>query len=150
MTAKHGLPQDRLAIVRSLFDRIQKAIKDRGLEWTPVLRPANFSFQRRGGYNCAGASIRREVPIGFWIKLPLSPELRQLGQDVPSFYPALETRWDAKNKSFSWAVPTIEAVPDVAPPNPAMLTRTVPVTPMAAATCASTHTHRDLPIGHMV
>jgi hypothetical protein len=42
--------------------------------WTPRLsregRPAAFS--RMAGYNCAGADIRTEAAVDFWINLPLS------------------------------------------------------------------------------
>jgi TIR domain len=110
------LQPDRLALVRSLFDRIQKAIEDRNLMWVPVLRSAYFCFQRAGGYNCAGVDIFRERPVEFWVKLPLPPdELRRLGHDIPDPYPELESRWDMSNKQWRWAVPTLDAVPDVGP-----------------------------------
>jgi hypothetical protein len=110
------LQPDRLALVRRLFERIEKAINDRDLGWVPVLRPAYFTFQRPGGYNCAGVDIRREVPVEFWIKLPVSPdELRRLGHNVPNLYPELDSHWDAHNKQWQWAVPALEAVPDATP-----------------------------------
>jgi hypothetical protein len=110
------LRPDRLAIVRSLYDQIEKATEARGLGWMPVLRPGYFGFQRPGGYHCAGVDIHRGRPVDFWIKLPLSPdELRHLGHQIPDLYPELETGWDAHNKQWHWAVPTLQAVPDVAP-----------------------------------
>jgi hypothetical protein len=110
------LQPDRLTLVRSLFDRIQKAIEDRGLGWVPVLRSGYIAFQRPGGYNCTGVDIYRERPADFWIKLPVPPdELRRLGQNVPSLYPELESRWDGGNKQWRWAVPVLDAVPDVGP-----------------------------------
>jgi hypothetical protein len=110
------LPPDRFALVRNLFERMEKAIKDRGLGWVPNLRSSYFSFQRPGGYGCAGADIHRARPVDFWIKLPLAPdELRRLGHDVPDPYPQLAARWAAGYKQWNWAVPTREAVPDVAP-----------------------------------
>jgi hypothetical protein len=110
------LQPDRLAVVHNLYERLEKAVGDRGLDWVPVLRPGYFAFQRPGGYNCAGVDIRRERPVNFWIKLPLAPgELRDLGRDVPDLYPRLESRWDAHNKQWRWDVPTLEAVPDVTP-----------------------------------
>lgn len=109
------LVPDRLALVRAIFERMAKAIEDRDLGWTAVLGSAYISFQRRGGYHCAGIDIRREAPIDFWIKLPRSPqELRQLGQDVPDLYPGLESTWDAHNKVCRWFVPDADAVPDLA------------------------------------
>jgi hypothetical protein len=60
------LQPDRLALVRGLFERIEKAIADRDLGWVPVLRSGYFGFQRPGGYNCAGVDVRRESPVDFW------------------------------------------------------------------------------------
>src|SRR5262245_25394569 len=94
---------DRLAIVRSLFERIQKAVEDRGLGWVPRLRSSWFTFQRPGDYSCAGGDIYRERPVDFWIKLPLPPdELRRRGHDIPSIYPELEARWDESKKQWRW------------------------------------------------
>ena len=54
--------------------------------------------------------------MDFWIKLPLAPdELRRLAHDIPDLYPDLLSRWDASNKQLRWAVPALEAIPDVAP-----------------------------------
>ena len=59
--------------------------------------------------------IRRQAPVEFWIKLPLAPdELRRLGHDIPDPYPELESRWYEHNKQWIWALPNLEAVPDVA------------------------------------
>jgi hypothetical protein len=110
------LPPDRFAIVRSLFARLEKAIEDRGLGWVPVFRSGHFGFQRPGGYYCAGVDIFRARPVDLWVKLPLAPgELRRLGHDIPDLYPELESRWDASNKQWRWAIPTLERVPYVSP-----------------------------------
>lgn len=110
------LHPDRVALVRILFERIEKAVEDRDLGWEPRLRSGYFGFQRPGGYHCAGVDIFRERPVDFWIKLPLPPgELRRLRHDIPDLYPELAGRWDAHNKQWRWAVPALEAVPDVAP-----------------------------------
>jgi hypothetical protein len=110
------LQPDRFALVRRLFEWIDEAIEDRGLGWVPRLRSGYFGFQRPGGYYCAGVGIHRESPVDFWIKLPLAPdELRRLGHDIPDLYPDLVARWDAGNKQWRWAVPTLEAIPDVVP-----------------------------------
>lgn len=91
-------------------------VGERGLGWVPKLRAGYFAFQRPGGYNCAGVDIRREHPVEFWIKLPLAPdELRRLGHDLPDPYPELASRWAATHKQWTWAVPSPEAAPDVAP-----------------------------------
>jgi hypothetical protein len=110
------LQPDRLAVMRILYERIDKAIEDRGLGWVPVLRSAYLGFQRPGGYHCAGVDIHRGRPVDFWIKLPLAPdELRRLGHDIPDVYPQLESRWDAHNKQWRWIVPALGMVPDVTP-----------------------------------
>jgi hypothetical protein len=110
------LQPDRLALVRILFERMEKVIEDRHLGWVARLRPGYFGFQRPGGYHCAGVDIFRERPVDFWIKLPLAPdELRRRGRDIPVLYPELAARWDAANKQWRWAIPALKAVPDVAP-----------------------------------
>jgi hypothetical protein len=106
------LQPDRFSVVRGLADQIENAIKAQGLGWVPRLRSGYLGFQRPGDYHCAGVDIRRERPVDFWIKLPLSPdELRQLGHDIPDLYPGLATRWDAHNKQWRWAVPAPEDIP---------------------------------------
>jgi hypothetical protein len=110
------LQPDRFALIRSLFDRIDKAVKDHDLGWVPVLRSAYFSFQRPGGYACTGVEVRQQAPVELWIKLPLAPdELRRLGHDISDPYPELESRWYEHNRQWIWALPNLEAVPDIAP-----------------------------------
>src|SRR5262249_33428941 len=46
------LEPDRFAVVRRLFDRLEKTIGERGLGWTPRLKRDYFGFQRSGGYHC--------------------------------------------------------------------------------------------------
>jgi hypothetical protein len=110
------LPADRLTLVRAVFDRMQSAIDDLRLGWTPRLLAGYFCFQRAGGYNCAGADVRTEATVDFWIKLPLSPdELRGLGHDIPDLSPELRSRWDAGQKLWRCDVPGVEAIPDLTP-----------------------------------
>jgi hypothetical protein len=110
------LQPDRFALVHDLFERIDKAIKERDLGWVPKLTRGYIGFQRPGGYRCAGVEIYPERPVEFWIKLPLAPdELRRLGHDIPDPYPHLTTHWTANYKQWNWPVPTLEAAPDVAP-----------------------------------
>jgi hypothetical protein len=111
-----SLQPDRLALVRSLFERIEEAIEERGLDWIPRLRAGYFAFQRPGGYNCVGADLRRDLPVEFWIKLPAPPdELRGLGHDIPDLYPELSPRWHGSNKTWRWAITTPELTPDIRP-----------------------------------
>jgi hypothetical protein len=110
------LQTDRFAVMRGLAERIEKAIAAQHLGWVPRLRSGYLGFQRPSDYHCTGVDIRRERPVDFWIKLPLSPdELRQLGHDIPDLYPGLASRWDTRNKQWRWAVPASEDIPDVTP-----------------------------------
>lgn len=110
------LRPDEVALVRALFEQIERAVTARDLGWLPRLRAGYIGFQRPGDYNCAGVDIHRERPNEFWIKLPLSPdELRRLGHQVPDLYPSLTDRWNGHNKQWHWAVPTLDAIPDVGP-----------------------------------
>lgn len=112
---KARLQPDRFALVRAIYDRMEEAIAKRGLGWTPKSLPAYFVFQRRD-YNCAGADVKQEAPVNFWVKLPLSPdELRGRGHDIPRLYPELQETWDARNKLLRWTVPSAQAVPDLMP-----------------------------------
>jgi hypothetical protein len=95
-----------------LFERIDKAVRERDLGWVPRLTPGYFAFQRPGGYNCAGVDIRSERPVEFWVKLPLAPdELRRLGHDIPDPYPELASRWATNWKQWNWAFPSPQAIP---------------------------------------
>lgn len=110
------LQPDRFALVRTLIERIDQAVRERDLGWIPVLRSKYFSFQRPGGYACIGAEVRQETPVELWIKLPLAPDaLRRLGHDIAEPYPELASRWYEPSKQWIWAIPSLEAIPDIAP-----------------------------------
>lgn len=110
------LQPDRFALVRSLFERIDRAVGERGLTWVPVLTSASFSFQRPGGYACAGVEVRQHAPVEFWIKLPLAPDaLRRLGHDVSDPYPQLQSRWNENRRQWLWSISNLEAIPDIMP-----------------------------------
>jgi hypothetical protein len=109
------LQPERLTIVREMYDRMERAIAERGLSWQPKLKSGYVGFCRPGIYYCCGISIRKEQPVEFWIKLPLPPEeLRALGHDVPDLYPDLQRRWDSNNKQWTWKIPTLESIPNLA------------------------------------
>ena len=121
----------RLAIARSLFDRIMNTIKNRGISWVPELRPTYFAFQQPGGcdrvgVNIYGSQVRPEPgqvadqpymhSVDFWIKLPVSAhELRHVTHHIAHLYPALVGAQDAANEQWRWVVPTLEMLPDVTP-----------------------------------
>lgn len=108
------LPPGRLAIVRGIYDRMATAIAERGLSWLPRLKSNYLGFYRPGDFYCCGISLRREQPVEFWVKLPLSPDqLRATHQDIPDLYPGLQERWDSSNKQWTWKVPTLDLIPDV-------------------------------------
>lgn len=109
------MPPDRLAIVREIYDRMERAISERGLPWQPRLKSAYLGFYRTGMYYCCGISLRKEQPVEFWIKLPLSPgDLPSPNAGIPNLYPELEDRWDSNNKQWTWKVPTFDLIPDLA------------------------------------
>lgn len=108
------LTPERLAIVRKVYERMERAISEHGLPWQPRLKPNYLGFYRPGMFYCCGISIRKEAPVEFWIKLPVSPaELRALNEDIPNLYPELPDRWDSNNKQWSWKVQTFELVPNL-------------------------------------
>ena len=110
------LQPERFTLVRSLFERTEEAIRERGLGWVPKLTSSYFGFQRPGNYNCVGVDIRSRGPVDFWIKLPAAPdELRRLGHDIPDPYPELAGWWHARYKQWNWPVATLDTVPDVVP-----------------------------------
>lgn len=110
------LQSERLKLIREIYNRMEQAIADQGLAWQPKLKSGYLGFYRPGIYYCCGLGIYKEQPVRFWIKLPYSPdELRVRGEDVPDLYPELDGRWDAHNRQYEWAVPNLEAVPDLAP-----------------------------------
>jgi len=103
-------PAERVAVARELYDRITRYVDDHDLPWTPALRAWWLGYKRAGGYYIPVIALRVEKPIEFAVKLPTSPD--ELGLANP--YPQLEERWDATNRQWTWTVPTIEQVPDVA------------------------------------
>lgn len=110
------LEPERFAVLRAVYDAMEKAINERGLAWVPYLRSGYLGFARQAGYFCSGVGIYRERPIEFWVKLPLAPdELRALGHELPNPYPQLVESWRAGTKEWHWAVPTVEDVPDIGP-----------------------------------
>jgi hypothetical protein len=111
----------RLAIARSLFDRIKSTIENRGLGWVPELRSTSFAFQQPGGYDRVGVDIDgsqvrpgssqvEDQPymhsVDFWIKLPGSTHKpgHFTHHLLTHLYP-LEGAWDAANRQWRWVVP---------------------------------------------
>lgn len=108
------LQPERLAVVKEIYDQMEKAVLERDLAWQPKLKRDEIVFYRPGGYNCCGIYTFKEQPIQFWIKLPSSPEeLRALGQDLPNIYPELQRHWIPRYRMLRWEVSTLEAIPDI-------------------------------------
>jgi hypothetical protein len=111
-----SLSPDRYALTRELFDRIERAVAERGLPWTPVLRRGHLGFQRPQGYGVVGLDLFRDKPIEFWIKLPLPPdELRALGHRIDDPYPELASHWDSVHKQWEWEIQANLPPPEVGP-----------------------------------
>jgi len=104
-------PAEQVAIARELWDRVTRYVDEQDLQWTPVLRAAWLGYKRAGGYYVTTIGLRAEKPIEYVVKLPTDPD--SLGLQNP--YPTLETRWDADIRQWTWLVPSLHEVPDVAP-----------------------------------
>jgi hypothetical protein len=102
-------PTERVAVARSLFERLTRYVDANDLVWTPTLRSWWLGYKRPGGYYVAVINLRVEKPIEFMVKLPASPA--QL--DLQNPYPQLTSRWEESTRQWGWAVPTAGDVPDV-------------------------------------
>jgi hypothetical protein len=105
-----GIREDRLAIGRELYERVARAIAERGLDWYPTFRKGYVAFQRAGGYNVVDIDLWWNRAPRLAIKLPRSPD--ELALESP--YPQLETIWVAAEHEWGWHIPRLDAVPDVA------------------------------------
>jgi hypothetical protein len=102
-------PAERLAVARRVFDELTRYVEAHQLPWTPALRAWWLGYQRAGGYYVPLITLRSENPIEFAVKLPDSPE--RLGLQNP--YPSLKSWWNAPSRQWTWAIPTLEDVPDI-------------------------------------
>jgi len=101
---------EQLAVARCLFDRLSAYVEEHNLPWTPALRYSWLGFKRRGDYYVPVIKLRVEKPMDFAVKLPANP--KQLGLVNP--YPDLKDSWDEHSKEWSWAIASVDLVPDVA------------------------------------
>jgi hypothetical protein len=104
-------PREHVAVARRLFEALARYVESHDLAWTPTLRSWWLGYKRPGGYYVPIINLRVEKPIEFMVKLPASPE--QLGLSNP--YPELSSRWETSTRQWGWRVPSVQAVPDVAP-----------------------------------
>jgi hypothetical protein len=87
----------------------QDYVEEHNLPWTPALRYSWLGFKRPGDYYVPVIKLRVEKPMDFAVKLPTDP--KQLGLVNP--YPALQDSWDEHSKEWSWAIVSVDLVPDV-------------------------------------
>lgn len=106
---KAHLSDGNLAVARRLFDDLTSYVREQELAWAPALRSWWLGFKRPGGYYVPVVVLNRQKPIEFAVKLPDSPE--SLGLQDP--YPHLKSSWDAPRRQWTWAIPTLEDVPNV-------------------------------------
>jgi hypothetical protein len=108
---KSKYPSDQLAIARRLFDELTDYVQEHQLPWTPALRYSWLGYKRPGDYYVPLIKLRVEGPIVFAVKLPASPE--ELGLESP--YPNLKDSWNQHSREWSWAIHSLDDVPDVHP-----------------------------------
>jgi hypothetical protein len=106
-----GVSQQRLAVAKELFDRLQAELTTRSLPWQPRFRKGYIPFQRAGGYNVMVIDM-------WWMKVPrlaikLPAERTELGFENP--YPQLQESWEKQPALWGWTMPTVEDIPDLAP-----------------------------------
>lgn len=106
-----AFPAGHVAIAKELFQQMQNYVDGRKLPWEPAIRSYWLGFQRPGDYFVIGAGIQKMKPVEFWVKLPADPVVMGLADP----YTELESRWDERNRQWSWSIPTLEQVPDITP-----------------------------------
>lgn len=104
-----GIDQHRIEVGRVLVERIEAALRARGLPWKTVFRKGYVGFQRNGGYNVLIVDLygRRETRLAVKVPAPIA----ELG--APDPFPDLESSWAADEREWAWAVPSVASVPDV-------------------------------------
>lgn len=104
------LPPGQLAIARGLYEGITAYVAHHELSWTPTLRSWYLGYKRPGGYYVAVIQLHTAKPIGFAVKMPGDPD--EIPEPNP--YPQLTASWNDHAREWTWDVPTVDDVPDVA------------------------------------
>ncbi|HET7485599.1 MAG TPA: hypothetical protein VFJ64_09515 [Solirubrobacterales bacterium] len=104
-----GISQQRIEVGRALVDRIEAALRDRGLPWKTAFRKGYVGFQRSGGYNVLIVDLywRRAPRLAVKIPAPID----ELG--MPDPFPDLDSSWVEAEREWGWTVPSVSAIPDV-------------------------------------
>lgn len=104
-----GIGQQRIEVGRALVERIETALRDRGLSWKAAFRKGYVCFQRSGGYNVLIVDLywRRAPRLAVKVPAPID----EMGIADP--YPDLEPSWVEAEREWGWTVPSLTSVPDV-------------------------------------
>ena len=107
-------PNEKVAVAKSLCERLAAYGTINGVLWTPALRPAYFGFyMTRPGQTkrhfVAGASLFKERDIAFCVKFSERPVPHRL----ETCYPELDSWWNPVHKQWEWSIPDLGAVPNV-------------------------------------
>jgi hypothetical protein len=105
------LPAEHFAVLRGVFERIERWVSEHRLPYQPVLRHNYYAFHRAGGYSVTGMDVRSDMPCRFWVKLPDDPGT--VGLSDP--YPDLGGYWVGRYRQWTWEIPAVAQIPDVGP-----------------------------------
>ena len=110
-SAELNIPEERLAVGRTLVNLLMEAVAERNLAWHPTFRKGYVAFQRSGGYNAMIVDVWWRKTPRLAVKIPESPA--DLGLVSP--YPELEESWYADEREWGWTLDPFDPVPDVRP-----------------------------------
>jgi len=103
------LPPANFEVTRTLYDRIEAAVSANGYPWKPAIRNSYMAFYRSGNYAVVSIEFYSTRPVNFGIKLPGSPA----DMGVLNPYPHLQDSWVPTHRQWNWAIPTVDAIPDL-------------------------------------
>jgi hypothetical protein len=104
-----GISQQRIEVGRALVERIEVALRDRGLPWKTTFRKGYVGFQRSGGYNVLIVDLYWSRAPRLAVKVPAP--IDELGILDP--FPDLDSSWVESEREWGWTVPSLASVPDV-------------------------------------
>jgi hypothetical protein len=104
-----GVDQGRIDVGRALVERIEGALRDRGLPWRTAFRKGYVAFQRSGGYNVLIVDLYWRRAPRLAVKVPAPIE--DLGVLDP--FPGCAASWVENEREWGWTVPSLDLIPDV-------------------------------------